>query len=105
MYSVAGLTSIVELIENAQNTLEVAVPLQKVGGSVFSGVSCLPSREPSTTLQGTNLSPLKVAGKMMFFFHRWDMLVPREYMPVVFFGCVNGNLFLGNYVISLATSL
>ena len=73
MYSVAGLTSIVELIENAQNTLEVAVPLAESWGFM-------------STLQGTNISPLKVAGKMMFFFHRWDMLVPREYMPVVFFG-------------------
>ena len=29
-------------------------------------------------LQGTNISPLKVAGKMIFLFHRWDMLVPRR---------------------------
>ena len=27
---------------------------------------------------GTNISPLKVAGKMIFLFHRWDMLVPRR---------------------------
>ena len=30
------------------------------------------------TLQGTNISPLKVAGKMIFLFHKWDMLVPRR---------------------------
>ena len=34
------------------------------------------------TLQGTNISrlkvALKVAGKMIFLFHRWDMLVPRR---------------------------
>jgi len=30
------------------------------------------------TLQGTDISPLKVAGKMIFLFHRWDMLVIRR---------------------------
>ncbi len=32
------------------------------------------------TLQGTNISHLKVAGKMIFLFHRLrrDMLVPRR---------------------------
>ena len=25
---------------------------------------------------GTNISPLKVAGKMSFLFHWWDVLVP-----------------------------
>ena len=29
-----------------------------------------------STLQGTNISPLKVAGKMSFLFHWWDVLVP-----------------------------
>ena len=90
-HSVTGLSRIVELIENAQNTLEVAVPLAESWRVFFWGFMC--------TFQGTNLSLLKVAGKMMFFFHRWDMLVPKEYMPVVFFGCVSANLFLGNYVI------
>ena len=28
------------------------------------------------TLRGTNISPLKVAGKMIFLFPRWDILVP-----------------------------
>ena len=34
----------------------------------------------TVTLQGTNISPLKVAGagKMIFLFHRWDMLVPER---------------------------
>ena len=27
-------------------------------------------------LRGTNISPLKVAGKMILLFPRWDMLVP-----------------------------
>ena len=27
------------------------------------------------TFQGSNISPLKVAGKMIFLFHRWDMLL------------------------------
>ena len=45
-----------------------------------------PSKSPSlgsmtvsgvvTTLQGTSISPLKVAGKMIFFLHRLEMLVP-----------------------------
>ena len=28
------------------------------------------------TLQGINISSLKVAGKTIFLFHKWDMLVP-----------------------------
>ena len=32
----------------------------------------------TVTLQGTNISPSKVAVKMIFLFHRWDMLVPRR---------------------------
>ena len=37
------------------------------------------------TLQGTNISPLKVvAGKMIVLFHRWDMLVPRRVSFKVF---------------------
>ena len=30
------------------------------------------------TLQGTNISHLKVAGKTIFLFYRWDLLVPRR---------------------------
>jgi len=30
------------------------------------------------TLQGTNISHLKVPWKMIFLFHTWDMLVPRR---------------------------
>ena len=40
-------------------------------------------------LQGTNISPLKVAGKMIFLFHRWDMLVPRR----VFVYCTHSKCF------------
>ena len=39
------------------------------------------------TLQGTNISHLKVAGKMIFLFPWWDMLVPRRvsvFSPPVF---------------------
>ena len=35
------------------------------------------SKKKNGTLQGFKISPLKVAGKMLFLFHRWDMLVPR----------------------------
>ena len=30
------------------------------------------------TLQGSNISPLGVAGQLIFLFYRWDMLVPRK---------------------------
>ena len=36
------------------------------------------------TLHGTNISPLKVAGKMIFLFHRWYMLVIRRVVYIMF---------------------
>ena len=44
---------------------------------------CLTNRQSKNGAQlvyppGTKISPLKVAGKMMFLFHSWDMLVQRR---------------------------
>ena len=44
-----------------------------------------------STLQGTNISHLKVAGKTIFLFHRWDILVLRRiYIYIYFYHIVDG---------------
>ncbi len=41
----------------------------------------------SFSLKKTHISPFKVAGKMIFLFHRWDMLVPRRVSYLCCWGC------------------
>ena len=35
------------------------------------------------TLQGTNISPTKALLKMIFLFHRWDMLIPWRVISLI----------------------
>lgn len=55
------------------------------------GMMILYDFESQDTLQGTNISSSKVAGKMLFLFHRSDMLVPRRVVSLPFVALPKSN--------------
>ena len=58
-----------------------------VGRCLFFLVETRWFQQCSFTLQKTHISPFKVAGMMIFLFHRWDMLVPRRVSYSCCWGC------------------
>ena len=50
------------------------------GGCGIGGIP-LDSHDTNLPFYGNNIFPLKVAGKIIFLFHRWDMLGLRRVLP------------------------